>query len=89
MKRLTEDFMMLPFPSEQQRRIAAAMKTAKGLYAAPPGSGPEGQTCGSCEHIVRARKYRKCELVSSKWTHGPGTDIKARAPACSKWEKAK
>lgn len=54
-------------------------------YAAPPGTGPAGETCGSCEHIVRGRKYRKCELIRAKWTHGPGTDILARAPACSKW----
>jgi hypothetical protein len=55
-------------------------------YAAPPGTGPAGQTCGTCEHIVRGAKYRKCELIRAKWTHGPGTDILARSAACNKWE---
>lgn len=83
-----DDLVVLPFPSEQMQKIAAAMKHAKGLYAAPPGSGPDGETCGSCKHIARSAKFRKCELVRHKWTHGLGTDIKARAPACSKWEAA-
>lgn len=63
---------------------------AKGLYAAMPGTGPAGETCGSCKHCHRAGsgRYRKCELCRSKWTGGPGTDIKARSRACSKWEAA-
>lgn len=62
----------------------------RGLYAALPGTGPDGETCGSCEHIARhpSGHYRKCALVRDRWTHGPGTDIKARSPACSKWEAA-
>lgn len=58
-------------------------------YAAPPGTGPAGETCGSCEHIARGRKYRKCDLNRACWTHGPKTDILARAAACRLWEKAK
>lgn len=61
----------------------------KGLYAAAPGTGPEGETCGSCKHLTRrkwAKKYLKCELVQARWTRGPGTDVKARSPACAKWE---
>jgi hypothetical protein len=59
-------------------------------YAAPPGTGPEGETCGSCEHCVRGRegRYRKCELNRARWTHGPGSDILARSLACSKWTAA-
>ncbi len=56
-------------------------------YAHHPGSGPEGETCGSCKHIVRkSRRYRKCGLNRARWTHGPGSDILAGSPACSKWE---
>ncbi|WP_146617675.1 hypothetical protein [Rhodoplanes serenus] len=55
-------------------------------YAALPGTGPAGETCGACRHIVRGRRWRKCELARALWTHGPGTDIRAGAPACRQWE---
>lgn len=68
--------------------------TAKsgGGYSAPPGTGPEGETCKSCKHLVRVetgarRIYRKCGLQRHRWTHGPGTDIKASALACRCWEE--
>lgn len=59
-----------------------------GLYADHPGTGPEGETCGSCDHCWRGRggRYRKCNLVRALWTGGLATDIKARSPACSKWK---
>lgn len=88
--RFKDDALMtLPFPSEQAQKVAKAMKYAKGLYAAFPGTGPRGETCGSCRHIAHTGnggRYLKCELVRHKWTNGYGTDIKAGAPACSKWE---
>lgn len=58
-------------------------------YAAIPGTGPSGETCGSCQHIIRKRlgnAYRKCALMRSMWTGGAKTDIKAKSPACSRWE---
>jgi len=55
-------------------------------YANPPGTGPSGETCGSCKHIFRTKRYRKCELRKATWTHGPGSDILARSPACKSWE---
>lgn len=62
---------------------------AKG-YAAPPGSGPAGETCGSCGHLHRSstphRTYFKCDLMQRGWTHGAASDVKARSPACSRWE---
>lgn len=61
-------------------------------YAAPPGTGPAGETCKTCEHYSGRRLskiYRKCGLVRERWTGGPGTDIFARSPACRYWEKAK
>jgi len=66
-------------------------KYSKG-YAAPPGSGPEGETCGSCEYHyikVMAGKYHKCKLMERIWAGGSGTDIKVRSPACEKWELIK
>jgi hypothetical protein len=63
-------------------------------YAAPPGTGPAGETCKSCEHAVRvsgntANTYRKCALMREHWTGGPGSDILFRSPACRLWEREK
>lgn len=60
----------------------------KGGYARPPGTGPAGETCGSCRHFNPnggggGGRYFKCRLVQT--THGPGTDIRKRAPACELW----
>lgn len=55
-------------------------------YAALPGTGPAGETCGSCQHMVgRGGRFRKCALIEPKWTHSPRTDVLARSPACLKW----
>lgn len=61
----------------------------KGLYAALPGTGPAGETCRSCDNLsgkYMSRRYYKCELTRALWTGGPGTDVKVRSPACSKWK---
>jgi hypothetical protein len=52
------------------------------------GTGPNGETCGSCRWIHRSPsgRYRKCRLTDHRWTHGTATDIKAAWPACSKWQ---
>lgn len=56
-----------------------------------PGTGPAGETCGSCKHLVRTgrgKSYPKCGLNRACWTHGPRSDIRIRWDACSKWERA-
>ncbi len=65
-------------------------RVKKRGHAAQPGTGPEGETCKSCTHYTRtatkARNvFRKCGLMKSKWTNGPGTDIRAGDPACEFW----
>lgn len=56
-------------------------------YAAIPGSGPAGKTCGSCKHNSgKGSRFMKCRLIRVKWTHGRKTDILSRSPACAKWE---
>ena len=62
-------------------------------YAAEPGTGPAGMTCKRCEHYyvtsaTTAKSYRKCSLMRSVWTGGPGTDIKASAPACALFKES-
>lgn len=64
-----------------------------GLHAYPaqPGTGPEGKCCRHCAHYAHmygtAGSYPKCGLMRAVWTRGYGTDIRARSPACSKFEE--
>jgi len=48
----------------------------KGGHFAAPGTGPKGETCGTCQHAVRiqlsSKSVHKCELARRCWTHGPG-----------------
>jgi len=80
----------LTFPCDRHRVIKRGGKGWKGGYAAAPGSGPAGQTCGTCAHYCSvggsSRRYPKCGLMRQHWTHGPGSDIKKRMTACSRWE---
>lgn len=76
--------------SSPQPVINGKHKTRPNGYAASPGSGPKGERCNTCKHyarLMRSKVYRKCLKVQDHWTHGPGTDIKAKSPACSFWEK--
>lgn len=64
--------------------------TPKRGHAWTPGTGPAGETCGTCKHLVRrrlAKTYLKCGKVEAKWTGGAATDIKAKDPACKFWER--
>lgn len=72
---------------ERKREQRRLRERPKG-YAATPGSGPAGETCGTCAHCWRSnsgtRGYHKCKLIRP--TRGYGTDILKRSPACSRWE---
>lgn len=58
-------------------------------YAARPGSGPAGESCGTCIHDCpeeyHNKIFHKCAMMKHAWTHGPGSDIRVRSPACSFW----
>ena len=58
-------------------------------HADAPGTGPAGETCGTCGYYTRVeyhdKVYRKCGLMKLYWTHGSGTDIRAKDPACTRW----
>ena len=59
-------------------------------YAWRPGTGPTGETCGSCCQLYRKRlskTYPKCLLMRAHWTGGKGSDVKIKSPACRNWEK--
>ncbi len=76
-------------PSERRRLKVRSKTVAKGYYF-DPGTGPAGETCGSCKHICRnqmSKTYLKCGLNKHKWTGGPASDIRARSPACRYWER--
>ena len=79
---------------EEAREIERVGKKKRGQtkpngYRFPPGSGPAGQTCGTCSHAYRTQHgnglFWKCELV--KPTRGSGTDIRKKSPACSAWNR--
>lgn len=58
-------------------------------YAGRPGAGPEGETCKTCQHLVRVKygkTYIKCNVIRASWTSGPGTDIRAKTPSCQFWK---
>lgn len=87
-----QDHALTPEQRKQLEATArAATQTRKG-HAWHPGTGPAGETCGGCEHYTRTRSgslrtFRKCGLMQAHWTHGPGSDIRAKDPACRHWEK--
>jgi hypothetical protein len=79
------ELMQLPLHVLEQAKQHARRRGHAGL----PGAGPKGETCRSCAHYTHqgntAGSYPKCGLVRAHWTRGPGTDIRARDPACEKW----
>lgn len=76
-------------PIISERTGKAKRRTVPKGYARQPGSGPAGETCGTCDHCVRVehntKAYHKCAVVRHRWTHGPGSDILRASPACEKW----
>jgi hypothetical protein len=49
-----------------------------------------GKTCRTCRHALRisyAKGFYKCNLVRDRWTHGTGTDIRLKDPACSFYDE--
>lgn len=58
-------------------------------WADKPGTGPIGETCGSCTYCgeYRFRQiYFKCTARPGEhWKGGRETDIRPMDPACSKW----
>jgi hypothetical protein len=73
----------------ERARLFRKPPSPRGYFAAP-GTGPAGETCGSCRYhaiIEHANRYHKCDRMRLRWTGGPGTDIRVRSPACRGWEE--
>lgn len=72
---------------ERKRARRRAGEVPRGYYAAP-GSGPPGETCGSCKHArqhVWSKAFYKCDRYPNP-TKSRRTDILLRSPACKGWE---
>lgn len=66
--------------------VEARYKHAGG-YPSEPGTGPDGETCGTCKNMVIrnfSKTYFKCGLIN--YTGGAATDIRKRSSACKHWE---
>jgi hypothetical protein len=88
---MMRDLLGNEISNEEALRILKRKAPQPNGYAQPPGSGPKGETCKTCKHLARIRyskTYLKCALIKEGWTHGTGTDVKAKAPACRLWEAA-
>ncbi len=75
---------------EARRLLKAKAKPQKRGYAAPPGTGPVGETCKTCIHYRSvnggSKTFPKCNLMRAVWNHSYGSDILAKAPACREWQ---
>jgi hypothetical protein len=72
-------------------KVKAAVKRGLVDLAHPyaPGSGPKGETCGSCAKlVVKAcnKNYFKCHVMRAQWSGGHSTDIRKKDAACLAWE---
>ncbi len=74
---------------ELQKTIDGKKIQRRGGYGGIPGSGPDGETCGSCSWLRTSdcslRTYYKCGMIAP--TRGSATDIRKRSAACNKWIK--
>lgn len=69
--------------------MKAIKKTVPWGYFHIPGTGPKGETCGTCRHAVRfhqAKVWYKCGRNEVRWTGGRATDILIKTAACKYWE---
>lgn len=84
---MTDQPQLMVLPESPRQRATNGRKHG---HAAVPGTGPEGETCGSCAFLERqkyANTYMKCRLMRVYWTQSEATDVRARDPACRRWGK--
>lgn len=95
---VSDDPLLIPPTDAERERYerAVAAKAKRGKHYVEPrghawakGTGPAGETCGTCRHIesVWRGRYLKCGLNKANWSRGRASDIRARDAACRHWEK--
>lgn len=74
-----------------QPRPGSVRSAKANGYAARPGSGPEGQTCGTCANCavreLANRHVFKCRLLVRSWSACRSTDVLKSSPACKHWQQ--
>jgi hypothetical protein len=76
--------------AERKRMRRRAAEQPRG-HAHLPGTGPTGETCGTCASLVRftsSKAWHKCGLTRARWTFSRSTDVRVGDPACVKWTAA-
>lgn len=69
-----------PSPATARQNLAVA----RGLHPMGMPLLGGGASCGGCAHLFKSHKgsaYLKC--LKTRMTHGRGSDIRAKWPACS------
>jgi hypothetical protein len=62
-----------------------------GRHAARPGSGPPGETCGSCHHLLLSGsrgQFRKCGKMRGTGSRSARSDVRKEDLACVVWQVA-
>lgn len=80
------------FDVGDRSRLMVRVNNRQTCTPAPVGSGPHGETCGSCCFLHRrklGKVYLKCYRTIGVWTGGAATDVKAKWPACNQWRPKK
>lgn len=77
--------------SEPARQSTCRTGAFGAGYPARPGSGPQGENCGTCIHMLRLKFKRgrvvfKCDRVPGAEVKNRHTDIRRSSPACMGWE---
>ncbi len=80
-----------PSFDELRRKFGGASEAWTKRYAGRPGTGPAGQTCGSCAFLRSTDpqgrgRHPKCGKFP--YTAGDATTIKKRSPACHLFQLA-
>lgn len=72
---MSDELMVLP----ASVLLHARRLSNKRGHAAPPGTGPEGETCGSCVHLDRRQMARRTS--NARWSGRVGPA--AMRPTCA------